>query len=134
MASSLNERGWKPRWGYSDRPYAALIVRNGVDGVAISWDPWGDERAGRFVGDFLAARLRTSPERYLSFETNFLYVVLRRAPEPDDPIDVIGDDTPIAEFGFGAPPASPEEWPLMTLRSLLQTAASSLLSRNGSLS
>jgi hypothetical protein len=131
MASSLNECGWEPPWAYSGQPHAALIVRNGVDGVAISWDPRGDERAGRFIGDFLATCLRNSPESDLSDETNFLYVVLRRAPEPGDPSDVIGHDTPIAEFGFGSPPASPEAWPLVTLRTLLQTTVDSLLANDG---
>jgi hypothetical protein len=130
-ASSVDEHSWKVPRGYTGQPWAVLIARSEVDGVTISWDPRGDERSAPFVRKFLAAQLRGSPESDLAFEVNFLYVVLRRAPEPDEPSATIGRDTPIAEFGCGAPPASPEDWPLISLGTLLRMAAESLENDDG---
>jgi hypothetical protein len=131
MASFLNEHGWRPPWAYPGRPYSALIVKSRTGGVSISWNPPGPEPPDRHVGEFLAARLRSLNESDLSSEANFLYVVLRCAPGPGERSDLIGGETSIAEFGFGAPPSSPEDWPLLTLRTLLQASVSFLLGRDG---
>jgi hypothetical protein len=96
-------------------------------GAEISWNPGVDERVSQVVGEFLAARFESMREMDLSSEANFFYVVLHRAPKPGERSVIIGRESPIIEFGFGGPPHSPEDWPMVTLASLLQTAVDSLL-------
>ena len=69
------------------------------------------------------------PEVDLSSDANFLYVLLSRAPQSGDTVGV-GDGSPVAEFGFGSPPSSPEDWPCIEVRQLLRLAIEEL-SRSG---
>ena len=131
MISFRGESGWKPRWAYHREPYVVLIARSGVDGVTVCWDPGGNQSPKQFVAEFLDARVRSLPEREFESEVNYLYVVLRRGPEFGDINNVIGPRTPIAEFGYGAPPSSPEDWPLMSLREVLRSTTSLLLRQTG---
>jgi hypothetical protein len=78
------------------------------------------------VAALLEARRQTLGGSDLLSEVNFLYVVVRRPPEQHEASTEIGVDTPIAEFGFGAPPISPDEWPLVELRFLLNAAIAAL--------
>jgi hypothetical protein len=121
--------GWAPPWAYDEVPHAALIVENRPRDVAVTWKPAGAPTISDAVADFLEARQETLGERELSSEVNFLYVAVRRPPRPREDTSEIGVDTPIAEFGYGAPPTSPEEWPLVELRSLLRASLAALRHR-----
>ena len=66
----------------------------------------------------------------MSSDANFLYVLLSRASQSADTVVGVGDGSPVAEVGFGSPPASPEDWPCIQVRQLLRLAIEEL-SRSG---
>jgi hypothetical protein len=115
--------GWMPRRGYAGEIHATFIAKSEPVGITISWETNAPvEPMVGFVSGYLDVQLQRRPEADLADEVNYLYVVLRRAPEPNEQSNEIGAGTPIAAFGFGSPPSSPEEWPLVELRSLLRSA------------
>lgn len=123
MASSLSgSGGWKPPWRYDEEPHAALVVRSSPGRPVVSWAPPGRTQEREFVARFLETRGERLDESELSSDATFLYVVVRRAPRANDDRDTIGPDTPVAEFGYGGPPASPDEWPLVKLETLIQAS------------
>ena len=123
--ASFHSDTWRPPWAYRGRLYAVFIARTGGDGLVTSLEPPGDDTVVSATSRFLAARLGVLPESERSAEASFLYVLFRRAPEPGDAPDEIGRETAIAEFGYGGPPLSPEEWPLLEVPILLQQAIDS---------
>jgi len=119
--------GWRPPHAFRDVPHAILTVTSAdADGLAW-WVPSSSAELREFAGVFLQDRLSRLGEADLSSEANFLHVVFGRAPAPGDSRVQVGPDTPIVEFGFGGPPVSPEEWPLVELRALLMSAVQELL-------
>ena len=86
----------------------------------------GDAAAAAAAAEFLASRQRHLEEDELASEADFLYLVMRRASQPGDDSDRLDDDSVIAEFGYGSPPASPEDRPLIELRTLLDQSIESL--------
>jgi hypothetical protein len=127
MALSHSGRGgWTPPWQYNEEPHAVLIVRSSHDGPSVSWRPSSREGAREFVAQFLEARREGLDESELASDATFLYVVVRRAPKADDDRSMVATDTPVAEFGYGAPPASPDDWPLIELETLIRASISEL--------
>ena len=122
--------GWTPHWAYEGVPHAVLVVENRPTNVGLRWNPAGTPPVFDLVAEFLKARQRMLGESELASDVNFLYVVVRRPPQPREIASEIGRDTAIAEFGFGCPPTSPEEWPLVELRSLLKASIAALCSRD----
>ena len=122
MGSFPEANDWRPPYGYPDIPHAILRVTSAEGDGWLSWIPSGSAELDAFAGDFLNGRLADLSESDLLSEANFLYVVFRRAPSPEDTRMQVGRDTPIAEFGYGGPPRSPEEWPVVELRTLLESA------------
>jgi len=118
-----------PPWAYDGEPYAALIVQSSAREPTLSWDPPGRAPVDAAIAEFLESRRRNLDEGELSSGANFLYVVLRRAPLSDDHSHELGADTPIAEFGYGAPPVSPEAWPMVELKALLDGSVAALRRR-----
>jgi hypothetical protein len=127
MATSHSQDGWRPRWAYAGEPFGALIARNARDGLALSWISAEGDLPTVFIGEFLAARLQGLPLSETEAEANYFYVLLRRAPKPGDEGGTIGRETAIAEFGYGCPPSSPEDWPTRLISDLLKSAIDSLL-------
>lgn len=125
MGTSRSD-GWSPPIGYGGEPHATLVVRNTGDGPDVSWGARDDTRAREFVAKFLATRIDGLEQRELRSDATFLYVVMRRPPAAGDEAGELGPDTPIAEFGYGAPPASPDDWPSVPLEDLLQAAVGAL--------
>jgi len=114
---------------YDDEPYALLVVKSSVDGLTVSWTPPGCAATG-VVARFLETSRIELDESDLSSDVTFLYVVMSHAPQSEDDRGDIGTGTPIAEFGFGAPPASPEDWPSVQLKTLLQASVDELHRRS----
>lgn len=121
--------GWPP-WAYAEEPHAALLVESRPSGVAISLKPARANAVSDALADFLEARQEVLGESELSSEVNFMYVVVRRPPRAGEETSEIGADTPIAEFGYGSPPISPDEWPLVELSSLLSVSVARLRHRD----
>lgn len=124
------QRGWHPPWTYHGQPHAALVVMSWPDGIVATWHSGGDPACAEATRAFLAARLAGLPEMELTSEANFLYVVLGRPPRRTDKTDVVSATGAIAEFGYGSPPASPEEWPVLGVRDLVCSGLDFLSSRN----
>ena len=120
MASSRDIDEWIPRWAYTGPRYAAFVARTRMGDVEVSWHDAYDTSTAHYIAEFLTSELRDLTECDLLSGANYLYIVIRRPPLATD-AHVIGDRTPIAEFGFGAPPSSPEEWVVVELRALLES-------------
>jgi len=131
MASSRSEGGgWTPPWAYAGEPHAALTATSNGGRPIISWGSANSSQITDAVAQFLQSCYEGLEETDLSSHVNFLYVVARREPQPGDDCRDLQADTPVAEFGFGAPPASPEEWPLVELRTLLAATVADLRRRS----
>jgi hypothetical protein len=126
MVSFPDEDDWVPPRAFSGDPHAVFVVKSGAGGVVTSWEPPGSTLLEEFVRKFLENRMGNLSDGDLSLEVNFAYVVLRRAPLPGEEAGTMGRNTPIAEFGYGSPPAAPEAWPLVELRVVLQEAVRAL--------
>lgn len=123
MVSSRNvNSSWSPPWHYAGEPRALLVSESRPEGIRCNLSPPDSWSAAPHLAAFLDARLRTLADAELLSEANYLYLVLRRLPSPDDEPDEIGEHTPIAEFGYGGPPTSSEDWPLVELNTLLESA------------
>jgi len=123
---------WTPPRAYSGEPYAVFTVQSGAIGFTTTWRRVDTPAARGLVADLLETRSRSLGTGELSSEANYAYVVLRRAPQSNDQGSEIGTNTPIAEFGYGGPPTSPEEWPLVELRVLLEAAVGVLRGQRSS--
>jgi hypothetical protein len=126
MDSSQNDLAlWRPRWVHGD-PYAAFVIATGPQGLWTKWWGHADEVQAALLRHFFALRLQRLPQIELDSEANFLCAAFRRAGRMDETIEEIATDTAIAEFGYGSPPASPEGWPLVDVRTLLEAAVEAL--------
>lgn len=92
----------------------------------VSWVGPEGENMRAFVADFLESRQEHLGQTELSSSASFFYVVVRRALASEGDTGEIGSGTPIAEFGYGSPPACPEGWPLAELATLLRAAIDEL--------
>ena len=117
---------WCPPLAHQGEMLACLVVTNEQTGIRILWKVPPLGASNSVAIEFLNRRSRSMSEMELCSLVNFLYVVIRRVPKGRESPSDIGIDTPIAEFGYGAPPSSPEEWPLLPLRDLLERVVSSL--------
>lgn len=123
MDSSQNDLHlWRPRWVHRGEPYAAFVIATGPQGLWTKWWGHSHDLQVSLLRHFFAVRLQKLPQIELDSEANFLCAAFRRAGREGETVEEIGTDTAIAEFGYGCPPASPEGWPLVDVRTLLQAA------------
>jgi hypothetical protein len=117
---------WQAPRRYSGPAYSEFVLTNRVAGAHSSWTGDRGESSRAAVADFLIQRARSMPQVDLSSDANFLYVLLSRARQCADTVVDVGDGSPVAEFGFGSPPASPEDWPCIPVGQLLRLAIEEL--------
>src|SRR5438477_13005460 len=115
MDTSRSERGtWTPKWQSTDAPYAVFVATSEDSGIHCWWEIRAGEPLDGIVAALLRAKLAAWVKSEMIDEANFLYVVLDRAPRPEDVgKSWVGVDTPFCECGFGSPGASPEELPVV---------------------
>jgi hypothetical protein len=117
---------WKLPRAFKGRPYSILVVRTCRVGVEVNWHYGNDKISSEYAADFLEDKADSLSSSELSSEVNFLYLVFRRQPDPTDNVGVVSAQSPVAEFGYGGPPVSPEAWPEVSLETLLKKAVDAL--------
>jgi hypothetical protein len=117
---------WRPPYQSPGVPHAVMAATTDESDAQLFWLPSGSAELETFARQFLEDYVSRLSESDLSSEVSFVYVVFSRQPEPSDTDMRIGQGTPVMEVGFGSPPAAPEEWPLVELRTLLAFAIQEL--------
>jgi hypothetical protein len=120
--------GWRPPGELLSRDFGRFVVvsnggrvstvlelRAGIDRGAVS--VW--------LAGWLAAWGPRSRDWELSVEMTFAYLVLSHPPS-SPPDGTVSERGPVREFGYGTSPQAPEEWGVVTLRSLLADAMDEL--------
>ncbi len=122
--------GWRPRYVYEGRPLAGVLAWQEPGGAEIATCSDAAGRGLLAARAFLIARLHElSTTSESEFPVNFLYVLVRRESTASDEIGVIAPGSPVAEFGYGGPPSSPEDWPVVPLRALMTATINALAFR-----
>jgi hypothetical protein len=110
---------WTPKWTTGHTAVSAVVVVNTPTGPAVSWRGVDAQGVRHFARAFLSFRAQTLPLSETEAAVGFLYLVFSRLPTAADCPNIIDRKSPIAEFGYGSPPACPEDFPLTDLPTFL---------------
>ena len=123
MTSYLSDiDGWLPPCAHGGERHALFMAANKTDALVTAWLTGHATVSPGPLATFLRRRLEELSGSDLGSEANFLYVVFRRQPLNFEAVTEIDLDSAVAEFGYGSPPSSPVEWPLVPIHQLLRTA------------
>lgn len=126
-AEPMFSENWSPPWRQTDRTGAFVIASlASTISTVLELPPGADRlRTRTWLGGWLKAWLVQASEADRSQPATFLYVVLRSTPIEGDPYGM-AKDRPVAEFGIGTEPCSPDTWVEKTAEELILTAVDDL--------
>ncbi len=126
-ADSLLSESWVPPWRQPDRTGAFVIATLVATVSTLLELPPGTDRslARTWLKGWLLAWRSQASQADRSQLATFLYIVLRSAPKEGD-LYGVAKDRPVAEFGFGTDPCSPDTWVERAVEELILDAIADL--------
>jgi hypothetical protein len=79
-----------------------------------------------WLANWLERWLNAARSSEYQLGVSYAYALVTREPTPEDPIGVIADAGPVAQFGYGTYPNAPEEWPEAPLVAVILGMVTSL--------